>query len=182
MANEPARRGASQIAEETISLQFKSWVQAQAARERSAEEKWEITGSQLDRILTATTAEEIDAADELESDIKVYQGRDLPGLEVRVPEQDFRYAESSDEFDAPLGIYIQFRATALNDMPNRGISKGEEILISTGAPLIIGKLRSYQANGLLPQEQRVTAVKTAKGNVLKIKTITSATVSGTVSK
>lgn len=175
MANEPAKKESGTVAQPagiSIANEFRSWVQAQA--EASAENSWEVTGRQLAAILNATTAEEIDAADEAVT----YQGRDLDGLQMRVPEQDFRYAESSDEFETPLGVYIQFRAFALNALPTRGISPGDELLISTGAPLIIGKLRVYQANGMLPVFQQIHAVKTSKGSVLKIKSIPP--VNGTV--
>lgn len=175
MANEPAKKESGTVAATGTELagQFRDWVQSQAARAQD-EGSWDVTAKQLGSILTATTAEEIDAADEAAT----YQGRDLAGLQVRVDEQSFRYAESSDEFDTPLGVYIQFRATALNALPTRGITPGDELLISTGAPLIIGKLRTYQANGMLPVFQEFRAIKTAKGSVLKIKTIPA--VSGTV--
>lgn len=172
MANEPAKKAPGTVDTPRIANQFRDWVQAQAAQ--SAEGSWDVTARQLDTILTAATAEEIDAAD----GAVTYQGRDLAGLQMLVPEQEIRYAESSDEFETPLGVYIQFTATALNALPTRGIVRGQELLISTGAPLIIGKLRAYQANGLLPVQQEIHSVKTAKGSVLKIKTIPA--VNGTV--
>lgn len=173
MANEPAKKDNGNVAENAtgrIATRFRDWVQAQAAQ-AADEGGWEVTARQLDRILSATTAEEIDAAD----DAITYQGRDLAGLQMRVPDQEYRYAESSDEFETPLGVYIQFKAIALNALPTRGISAGDELLISTGAPLIIGKLRSYQANGMLPVQQEIHAVKTSKGSVLKMKTIPAVT-------
>ena len=174
MASEPAKKESGTVTTPGIANQFRDWVQAQAAA--TAENSWDVTARQLDKILSAETAEDIDAAD----GAVTYQGRDLDGLQMRVDEQEYRYAESSDEFETPLGVYIQFTATALNALPTRGISPGDELLISTGAPLIIGKLRVYQANGMLPVFQQVHAVKTSKGSVLKIKTIPA--VNGTVEK
>lgn len=173
MANEPAKKDSGTVEQSRLATQFRDWVQAKAAQ--SADEgSWEVTARQLDKMLAAESAEDIDASD----DAITYQGRDLAGLQMTIPEQEYRYAQSSDEYETPLGVYIQFKAIALNALPTRGIVKGQELLISTGAPLIIGKLRVYQANGMLPVQQEIHAIKTTRGIALKIKTIP--VVNGTV--
>lgn len=132
-----------------VSTRFRSWVKQQA--EQNREDNWEVTARQLDKMLTAETFDEIMESDEGGT----YQGRDLVGIEIEVPDQRFDYRPSSEEFDAALGAYIQFTAIALMEYDEQGIQPGETILISTGAPLIIGKLRTLQANGFLPAHLKI---------------------------
>lgn len=141
---------------------FRQWVQQQATDETDS---WEVTARQLDKMLMAEDADAIMNSDEGGT----HQGRDLLDFEFEVPSQTFRYANTSPEFDAPLGVYMQFSAVALMDYPNEGILLGEEILISTGAPLVIGKLRTLQANGFLPRKFIMKGYRGGKGVVLKLR-------------
>lgn len=146
------------------SYRFKAWVQQQA--QNDSDDSWEITARQLDKMLMAETLEDIMDAD----DAGTHQGRDLVDFEFEVPNQQFRYAPSAPEFDAPLDAYFQFTAIALADYEAERIKVGEEVLISTGAPLVIGKLRTLQANGLLPRKFIMKGSTTPGGKtVLKLR-------------
>lgn len=169
----PANDDAAQPAniENRVSYRFRAFVKAEA--ERNREDNWEVTARQLDKMLTAETLDEIMDSDEGGT----YQGRDLVGFEFKVEDQQFSYRESSDEFESALGAYIQFQATALMEYPEQGISPGDLVTISTGASLIIGKLRTLQANGFLPMDLKIIAGG-GKG-VLKLVRAPKRTVSST---
>jgi hypothetical protein len=120
--------------------------------------------AQLDRMLTAESLDDIMNADELGA----HQGRDLIGLEFEW-HGGMRIAESDDQFDAPLGVYVQFNVTALSNLLDEGIAIGDQILISTGAPLIIGKLRTLEANGHTPIKLMIAGTRGKRGTVLKLR-------------
>jgi hypothetical protein len=150
-----------------VTDQFRDWLNMVAERnEGSRERSYEIAASQIDKLMGAESLDDIMDADTGGS----HQMRDLVDLEMEVFPIDWDTAvmKSSDEYDTPLGVYIQIRGTALIDFPVEGITAGEEILVSTGAPLVIGKLRALNAGGYLPMPLKVVGVKGGKGTVLKL--------------
>lgn len=161
------------INENRPSYRFRDFVQREA--ENTTDGNWEITARQLDTMLMGETLEEIMESDEGGT----HQGRDLTDFEFQVDPQNYRYAKSSDEFEAPLGVYLQFTATALMDYPDENITVGEEVLISTGAPLVIGKLRTLQARNLLPQKLMIKGYRGGGGMVLKLRLAPNRTVTST---
>jgi len=129
---------------------------------------------QLDKILTAQTEQEIMEADMFGT----HQGKDLEGLEIEIPEQEIRVAFSSPEYEAPLDVYVQFNATALMEFPTERIKVGDDIIISTGAPLVIGKLFTWRNGGMLPRRVLFTGNDAPQGRVLKFGNIPNRAVSG----
>jgi hypothetical protein len=153
---------------ERISESFTNWLQRAAAMNEGHTGS-DVANAQLDKLLTATDLDEIMDADEQGT----YQLRDLVGIELEIPPPGFPdcVRKSAEKFDSTLGAYIQFNATALTDYTNKGtlIPAGAEMLISTGAPLVVGKLRSMEANGYLPFKFLVTGIEATNGTVLKLR-------------
>jgi hypothetical protein len=163
-----ASKEATDITGPSVGEQFASWLQANAEMNvegRSAE----VAINQLDRMMNETELEAILDADEQGT----HQLRDLVGAELRIPNPGFPGCarKSAEKFSAPLGAYIQFKAFALADFPSRGIAAGDELIISTGAPLVVGKLRTMEANGFLPFDFLVSGTETPNGTVLKLRRI-----------
>jgi hypothetical protein len=150
------------IATTRVSQQFREWLNRKAEEDESTR-SYEVAASQLDRMLSAESLDDI-----MDSDNEgTHQGRDLVGFEFEW-KGGFRIAKTAPEFEAPLGVYAQFEATALIDFPQDGIAVGDLVLISTGAPLVIGKLRTLEANGYTPIRLKFTSVKGPRGTVLKL--------------
>jgi hypothetical protein len=136
---------------------------AREAERQGHTRSFDVMASQLDRILAGESEQEI-----MEADLYgTRQGKDLVGLEMEIPDQEIRVAPSSPEFDAPLEHYVQFTAIALIDYDESRLTVGEEFLLSTGAPLLIGKLMTWKARNMLPQKVTIKAVKAPEGSVLK---------------
>lgn len=145
-----------------LALQFRDWVQ-QVARDGAEDRAFRVMSRQLEQVLSAETEDEIMAADMQPT----FETRDLVDMEIEVqPELDF--VPSADRFQSPLGVYVQFVATALIAKPDRNIAIGQQLIISSGAPLVIGKLRTLQANGYLPRALRIEGVEAPNGTVLKL--------------
>jgi len=164
MAASPATKPAEGVVAETrVSQQFRDWLN-QRAEQDEGNRSYDVASAQLDRMLSA---EELDAI--MDSDEQgAHQARDLVGFEFEAS-PGFRVVKSAEKFDAPLGVYIQFEVTALVNRLSDGIAIGDRVLISTGAPLIIGKLRTLEANGFLPMKLMIAGVDAANGTVLKLR-------------
>lgn len=160
------------VAVKRPSESFVEFVQREAQNTENAG-SYDVMATQMDRLLTAESLADIMDADEQGT----HQARDLIGLEFTA-HPGIRYVKSSEEFDAPLGVYIQVKGTALMDYPDAGITVGDELIISTGAPLIVGKYRTLEANGHLPLALMITGVKAPKGTVLKLRLAPNRAVSG----
>lgn len=160
--NVPAKRDKGEIVPARASVQFKDWVMQQA--EEGAEARaFEVASRQMDRILGE---EDFDAI--MDADMQpTYETRDLVDMELSV-HPGIQFAKSDDRFNAPLGVYVQFTATALLARPTQGIVIGQELIISSGAPLVITKLRTLEANDLLPAEVVILGVQAPNGTVLKL--------------
>ena len=153
-------------------MKFIEFLRREAERQGESR-SFDVMANQLDKILTAEDEEIMDA--------DLYgtrQGKDLVGLELEIPDQDIRIAKSSSEFDAPLEHYAQFEAIALIDYPDSRLSVGEQFLMSTGAPLLIGKLMTWKARNMLPRQALIFSVKAPEGYVLKFKDIPRRAVPG----
>ena len=119
---------------------------------RAGEEK-ETAGagafdSQLASMISAQTEAEVWAADESGT----IQGRDLIGCEVRI--HDLTSHESTNEEFEGNGFFVTCNATLLagpkNVLTAQGLTVGQDFVLSTGAILIIGKIRWYESKNKLP--------------------------------
>lgn len=161
-SGEVAARDAGTIAAPRMAIQFRDYLMA--AADADSEDSFKVMAGQLEKILQATTYDEVMDADSGGT----FESRDLIDLEVELHDTPMRIAKSAEQFDSTLGVYVQFYATALTGLPGRGIVPGADLLISSGAPLIIGKRRTLEANGLLPCRVRFIGIQTPNGVVMKL--------------
>lgn len=145
-----------------VAIQFREWLN-RTAEDGAQDRAFDVAAGQLERILSAQTVDEIMNADMQGT----YETRDLVGFEMMV-HPGIRYAKSSEQFDSTLGVYAQWDATALMDLPERAIVAGMDMIVSSGAALVIGKLRSLDAGGFLPYPVKVIGVSAPNGTVIKL--------------
>jgi hypothetical protein len=125
----------------------------------------EVSLSQVDRILTAETKQDIWDADEGGT----VSGQDMIDVELEI--RDYTVLPSSDEYDTTLGVYVNIQAVRLDT--------GEEIIVNTGADKIITKLAAFKAKGFLPIGAVIRGVSTRGGTMLKLRPLPPRAVSGT---
>lgn len=165
MAGEVAKNGSEGVVATQLVDPFIAYLE-RLAGENETNRSFDVAASQLERILSAETEDDIMDSDEGGT----LQTRDLIGLEMIVENFDFDKSihKSADKFNAGLGVYIQFPATATINFPDKGITAGDALLVSSGAPLVIGKLRALAANGYLPRTVRIKGVDGPNGTVVKL--------------
>jgi hypothetical protein len=130
---------------------------ARRAEQDGSTRSFDVAANQMDKLLTAETEQEIWDADEGGT----FSAQDMTDIELRI--RGYKVAVSSDEYDSPLGHYILIDAVRLDT--------GDEVIVNTGAALIITKLRMLESRDLLPVEAVIRGTKAAKGTVLKLKQI-----------
>lgn len=124
------------------------------AQADSVNRAFDVAATQIDKILTAQTAEEILGADSG----GVVSGQDLVDVELMV--RDFSLGESAPEYDATLGVFALIDATNLQT--------GEDTIVNCGAALVIAKLSALKAGGFLPRELIIRGIKTRNGTLLRL--------------
>lgn len=158
-------------------MQFTDYLRRRAEEDAQSAGASEAMANQLSAILDATEFDAIMDADNMGT----HESKDLVGLHIRIHDQRIRVAKSAERFNSPLGHYVQFHATALTAMPSRGISIGDDLLISSGATLVIGKLRTLEANGHFPCDVQITGHEAQEGTVVKLGKIPATVVQSSVS-
>jgi hypothetical protein len=156
MANEPARHDGGELRPTEKLVDYL----VRRAQEDAGTRNYEIAATQLDRILSAGSAEQMWNADDFDS----IGGRDLVDVEQRI--NSFTVHEGSEQYASPLGHWIMVQAQRLDN--------GQEITWNTGAPLLIGKLRWLEAAELLgtaDAECVIRSTPTPNGSVLKLKQV-----------
>jgi hypothetical protein len=153
MANEPAVKDGTTLAPKPHQ-RFINSLMARAEREGETLGR-DVSLSQIDRILSAETEEDVWNADEGGT----VSGQDMIDVEMRMV--SFTVAPSSDEYDATLGVFINIKAIRLDT--------GEDIVVNTGADKIVTKLVKFETMGLLPIDGVIRGVKTRKGNMLMLR-------------
>lgn len=123
----------------------------------STSRAFDVAANQVDKIISATTADEIMNADEG----GVVSGQDMEDVDLRI--RDYTVGKSADEFNATLGVFI------LMDCIN--LETGEEVIVNTGAALIIAKVVALKANGLLPFDAVIKGTKTRNGTLLRLRPV-----------
>lgn len=150
--------------------QFRAFIERETARQQEdGGVARAIADGQLDRMMTAEDEEGIWESDaEIDPDVRSFQGRDLDGVSIEIAEQEFRFNPSSDEFKTNMGSYIQFEATIIKEDKKLALKPGEQILISTGSDLVIGKIMAFRAKNMLPIRATIQQVEGTKG-VLRLR-------------
>lgn len=127
----------------------------------------EIVKGQAEKILTAQTIDDVWDADE---------GGTISGKAfVDVPCQILGYelAESSDEYESDLDVYVNMRVVVLETA--NGYSPGDEVTVNVGGTLIVTKLEQFRAMDAFPLD----AVIKAYGRVLKLRRVGARAIPGT---
>lgn len=146
-------------------MSFRDWL-IREAEETSAMRTFKAYANQLERMLTADDLDAIIDSDERGT----HETRDLVGVHLDIlPGMDV--AKSAERFAAPLGVYVQFPARARSDYKRLGIKQGDDLLVSSGAPLIIGKVRTLNAGEYLPLPMMIAGTDTASGTLLKLQRV-----------
>ena len=136
--------------------QFKDYL-ARVAESTTGTRSLEVAQNQMDKILNADSAQDIWNADEGGT----VNGQDMVDVELEI--RGYQVAKSDEQYDAALGVYALIDATRLDT--------GETVVINTGAPLIIAKLRMFEVKGLLPILGVIRGTQAKNGTVLKLKPI-----------
>lgn len=146
---------------------FGRWLEARAERETSAGFMEEQIGS----ILMAEDSEAMwDADDTSETE----SSKAIPDVEMSI--DNFTVHRGQTEYGE--GLYPFFMIVRAYRLDN-----GEPIVFSTGAPLIMAKLKWMEDHGELPAQCVIRTAKTAKGyDVLKLRKLTERAVQGRRSK
>jgi hypothetical protein len=134
----------------------------------------EVMDSQVDNILNTAEKDGVTEKELWDADAGgTVQARDVPGLEVEIRDLDF-VTSDRDDIENNKGYYASMGATVLGGpedvLTQRGLELGMDIVLQTGADLIIAKVRAFQSQGWLPMKAVVTAIRTGSGNdVLKLR-------------
>lgn len=116
---------------------------------------YQVMADQVDNILTAETEDDIWDADEGGTTA----AKDLTGVPLRIHSYD---VVESGKFKTDFGVYALLNATNL--------VTGADVRLNTGAPLVLAKLRAFEARELLPVDVIFEGIETASGNtVLKMR-------------
>ena len=124
----------------------------------------EVASQQIEKIIDATdkgSEDDVWNAD----DGDLVSGQDFAGVEFMF--NGFDVSKSSDQYDATLGVFISIRCTVLQETDEFEI--GEEVIVNTGAALVIAKARALEARGMLPAACVIKSIPSRKGAVLKLK-------------
>ena len=134
----------------------------------------DVMDAQVDRIITVASDEDASAEDIWNADAGgTVQARDVPGLEVRISSIE-SVLSNREDIENSKGYYASMAATVLGGpedvLVRNGIQLGADIVLQTGAELIISKVQAFKSRDLLPIDAVITAIPTASGNdVLKLR-------------
>jgi hypothetical protein len=134
----------------------------------------DVMDSQVDRIITVASDDNATDDDIWNADAGgTVQARDVPGLEVRI--KDITAVLSSrEDIENSKGYYASMNATIIGGpedvLVRNGLQLGADIVLQTGAELIVSKVQAFKSRDRLPIEAVITAIPTASGNdVLKLR-------------
>jgi hypothetical protein len=150
------------------SERFKDYMQARAELDSDGL-AYDVAQSQMDKILTAESEQDIWDADQL----SMLNAKSLVDVEQAI--YSFTVHKSSrQDFETPLGVFVVVHAARMSD--------GEELVWNTGANLIITKLRAMEARGFVGEGKPLYAVVKAtpatNGDVLKLRPVPVRAVQG----
>lgn len=125
----------------------------------------DIANRQIVALMSAESEDEIWDADQGGT----VQMRDAVGLEAEI--REFRFLESSDPGkQTRSGTYITCDAVTLGGpaelLRKLGTAPGAEIVLQTGAELVVTKLLAFQNRDLLPVRAVISGTETRSGNMV----------------
>jgi hypothetical protein len=149
------------VAKRTEAFHTRMLQRAQMTTDRGAE----VMASQGEKILSATTVDEIWDADTGGT----IQGRDVPETMWRI--HSFEPVTSNrTDLDNARGYYASMDATYLGGPRDvataNGLVIGQQYALQTGADLVLYKLAMFEAADAFPIDVMIHEIKTASGNTL----------------
>jgi hypothetical protein len=127
----------------------------------------EVMSAQGERILSATTVDEIWDADAAGT----VQCRDVPGTIWQITGFEPVVSRRTD-LDNARGYYVNMTATYLGGPRDVAAANalviGQEYALQTGADLIVYKLAMFEAAKAFPIKAMIHEITTAKGKLLKL--------------
>jgi hypothetical protein len=141
----------------------------QRARDEKESSGSDAMDSQLAAMIDAVEGSQQDVWD---SDARgTIQGRDIPGIELTVHSMNVHESNRAD-IENGHGYFITAPCTCLGGpsalMAAYGLAPGSDFVLSTGAPLVVGKIRVFEARGELPVSGVLVGIKGGAGTVLKL--------------
>lgn len=136
------------------------------AQHNDSENKDIVTTAQVDKILEAESIEDVWDADEG----GMYALKDLVGMELQlVSAKDL---PSKDETKRNIfGTWLLMECAALTENKKLGIPIGEVIMINTGVPTVIAKIKALQGKGVNPIEFMVQGIPSGAGEMVRLRPI-----------
>lgn len=162
MANTPAKTTRNQA--DRPSFKLVEWL-AERARTDGNNLSLEIAARQLDAMLNAQTEEEVWEVMESGGTIAA---KNLEDTEIEV--SAFIVRPETGQFKAPLGHYIVMTAVKL--------TTGEDILINSSSPLVIGLMHWYEKAGKLPYKFVIRGDATPEGRRIYFERVPSRVMQG----
>jgi hypothetical protein len=135
------------------------------AAESDRNRSFDVAASQMDKILTAETEEEFWDADEGGT----VSGKDFTDIAIQI--NGYEIARSDDKYESDLGVYVNINATLLQNA--KGYKTGEQVIINTGASLVVTKLEAARARDMFPIKCFIKGTEAKNGTVLKLRPVAS---------
>lgn len=147
---------------------FRAFMLQRAQESNARDRGREVMDAQLERIITA--AEGPDDAALWDADMGgALQGRDIEGLWVRIHDLE-SVLSTRDDLDNTNGWYVQMNVTCIGGpaevLTRNGLAIGASFVLQTGAELIAGKVRAWEARGQLPVDGVILGATTSSGNTV----------------
>lgn len=162
----PATEGT--VANRTLTANFHAAMLQRARDNGAVDRSDDILAQQADRLLNATTVDEIMRAD-LGGTV---QCRDVPNTywEIRSMEPVLSTRTFEDGGENQHGYYVQFDATCLGGnqetLTKNGLQIGTVYPLQTGADLLMLKARALEAADAFPIKLALLGIKTQSGNTV----------------
>jgi hypothetical protein len=152
------------VAKLTPAAQFRQYMAERAAQE-SAQNAEDVAATQIDKVFAGETEDEIFSAVEGST----VQARDAVGLEIEI--HSMRMQES-DRYDGSP-YYANLDVTVLGGprevLTRNGLTVGINVILQTGAEIIIAMVRAFEARNLMPVRCVIAGTETSSGfTVLKL--------------
>lgn len=143
---------------DTPADKFKRYMLDRAAIEGESM-AYDVAANQVSAIMEAAASGDIQAIWDADT-LGMTNAQSLEDVEQIIKSYTV-HKSTDDAIETPWGIFVIVHAARM-DKPD------EEIIWNTGAPLIISKLRAFEAVGAFPLEAVIRGTKASKGRVLKL--------------
>jgi hypothetical protein len=125
-----------------------------------------VTSGQVDKILTAETIEDVWDADEG----GMYALKDLVGMELEL--LSAKDLPSKDETKRNLfGTWLLMECGVLTENKKLGLPIGDVIMVNTGVPTVIAKIKALQGKGVNHIQFMVQGIPSGAGEMVRLRPI-----------